>query len=376
MRILHLAGEPEDVGGVLTVIRNLQTASRLWNWTHTVCVQRGYREFRKPSLEYWFSEHVRSDLPNHFLLFVQALKTFFELRSKLRDEHFDILHAHSRGTFLLGLMIASWLRRPVVNTIHAYSRRVTMFRWARRVQHFYTVLLTPNMARYYGLAETHPKVSVVSECCADDLFDRPLVGRRDPSDKRPIRLAGLGNIMRWKSWDLVAQAMARLPPEHRGKLVFSLWGPTPNDPDSQSYAAEVRQLVHRLKLEEQFLFCGVTFSVSDCLKEADWFLLPSTNEPCSVALIEALALGLPALVSASGGNIDIIQPNKTGLLFEPGNADDLAAKLQNIIQFEAELVPPEEVRASVKARSASEVAREYRKVYEAALRMSQMRMAP
>ena len=50
-----------------------------------------------------------------------------------------------------------------------------------------------------------------------------------------------------------------------------------------------------------------THQVADVVAAADWFVLPSTHEPCSVALIEALALGVPVIASASGGNVDIVQ---------------------------------------------------------------------
>ena len=99
------------------------------------------------------------------------------------------------------------------------------------------------------------------------------------------------------------------------------------------------------------------------LREADWFVLPSTNEPCSVALIEALALGVPALVSESGGNVDIIRDGVTGLLFEPESPEDLAAKLRLILYSKVKAAPPMEIRASVRLRSATNVGRQYLALY-------------
>ena len=92
-------------------------------------------------------------------------------------------------------------------------------------------------------------------------------------------------------------------------------------------------------------------------------MLPSTNEACSVALIEGLALGLPALVSASGGSVDIIANGKNGLLFAPENSADLAAKLRSIVAGETVLLHPAEIRETVRSRSASVVASEYEKLY-------------
>lgn len=364
MKILHLSGEPEDFGGVLSVIRNLQTATEHLGWIHVVAVQSQYKELRQPSLQYWRSRRICSDSPNHSTLFFRALWSYFEVKRFLKKESFDIVHVHSRGTFLTGIAIALRLARPVVYTNHGYSTRVKMYRWGAKARKFHTVVLTPNMAKHYRLVPAPPKVNVISECCSDQYFDAPLVKSRSGFNKdNGIKLIGIGNIMRWKNWHLIAEAMSLMEPKDLHRLQFSLWGPTPNDPDSLAYDHELRARITQFKLENHFLLRGMTLSVSDCLREADWFVLPSTNEPCSVALIEALALGLPALVSGSGGNVDIIQDGKTGLLFTPDNATDLASKLRMIAEQSVSIVEPDQIRTSVRHRSASEVAKEYGRLF-------------
>jgi glycosyltransferase involved in cell wall biosynthesis len=80
-------------------------------------------------------------------------------------------------------------------------------------------------------------------------------------------------------------------------------------------------------------------------------------------LIEALALGVPSLVSDSGGNVDIVKPEKTGLFFESENVSDLAGKLRRILRREVDLFPPTAIRDSVRHRSASEIGSQYLKLY-------------
>jgi glycogen(starch) synthase len=99
------------------------------------------------------------------------------------------------------------------------------------------------------------------------------------------------------------------------------------------------------------------------LRETDWFVIPSTNEPCSVALIEALALGKPALVSASGGNVDIVDPGRTGLWFAPDNPQDLSRKLRQLLSPALAMAKPRDIRLSVEARRASHVAGLYQNLY-------------
>jgi glycosyltransferase involved in cell wall biosynthesis len=289
---------------------------------------------------------------------------YFELGALLKREHFDLIHAHTRGTLFVAMGVAKFLQRPVLFTNHSYGSRVRMYQRIAAAVNMHTVLLTPNMSRYYGLPENFPKLSIISDCCADAFFSEPLAGRRPLTPNQVVRLVGVGNIMRWKNWHLLARALNELTEEERQRIEFSLWGPRPSDPDSVRYDRELRHLVASSGIDEQFHFRGMTHSISDRLREADWFILPSTNEPCSVALIEALALGIPALASASGGNVDILCRGKTGLLFEPNNSASLAKNLRLVLAGNHSISSPQEIRESVRPRSASEIASQYAAIYK------------
>ncbi|MBI4325297.1 MAG: glycosyltransferase [Chloroflexi bacterium] len=364
MKILHLLGERVDVGGVLTVIRNLQQATRAYGCRHTVWVNQTFREMRRPSLQYCYSRHMCADVPSHGEILFRALRGLCELRQLLQRERYDLLHGHSRCALLVGLGAARWLGRKFLFTNHTYARRIGLYRWAARQNGCHTVILTPNMARHYRLEVRPPKVNVISACCSDEFLAEGTVARAEsPATRLPLQLIGVGNIVRWKNWHLLLEALMELSEEERRQVQFVHFGLPPDDGDSMRYADELRQFVQTRRLEKQVRFGGLTLAVQESLRRADWFVLPSTNEPCSVALIEALALGLPALVSASGGNLDIIWPGKTGLLFEPGSRMDLAAKLRAILHSSVAVLPPRQVRESVRSRSASAIGLEYYHLY-------------
>ena len=69
--------------------------------------------------------------------------------------------------------------------------------------------------------------------------------------------------------------------------------------------------------------------ISTLMQQAAFLILPSEwYEGFPLVLVEALAHGLPVLASNLGSMVDIIEDGKTGLLFEPGNVEDLATKLK------------------------------------------------
>ncbi|MBM3840571.1 MAG: glycosyltransferase family 4 protein [Verrucomicrobia bacterium] len=371
MKVLHLAGNLEDAGGILSVLRHLQSATKDQGWQHSVYVNRCYVETRQPVLDYRTSRFVCSEMASHWGIFWRAALALIEVRRLLAREPFDIIHAHSRCGFLIAWGLAARSNRRVLFTNHDYARRVRMYQRAAAHPNFCTVFLTPNMARHYALTEQPPKISVISACFSDQYLLEPMSDAAAASGRgASLRLVGAGSLLRWKKWDLLVRALQRLDPSERERIEVSIWGPVVRtDPDSLKYEAELRQLLRSEGLGERILLRGATRSMSEAMRQADWFVLPSTNEPCSVALMEALALGLPALVSASGGNVDIVRDGETGCFFEPGDADDLANKLRSILNWRPKLWSPERIRESVRERSASVVGQKYDELYRRLVRM-------
>ena len=365
MNILHLLGDTADLGGILSVVRCLHEVTASWGDHHVAWVHQGYQETRQPQLTYRYSRWLKGESAQHLEFLLRAAPAWLELLRLLRYEPFDVVHAHSRGAFPVAALLSGLTGRHVVFTNHTYATRTMLYRWAARIPRFHTVVLTPNMARHYQLRAPTPRVSIISECCRDQFFDHlPRVSSNHGGPTAPIRLVGVGNIVRWKKWHVLLDALAILDPEQRSRIRFAHWGQAPSDPDSRAYERELQERIRRAGLAPIVQFHGPTPEVLAKLLDADWFVLPSTNEPCSVALIEALALGLPALVSASGGNVDVIVPEKTGLLFAPDNPADLARQLCRLLLPGLGIVAPAAIRQSVELRRPGTVARQYRELYE------------
>ncbi|BDI28135.1 glycosyl transferase family 1 [Capsulimonas corticalis] len=66
-------------------------------------------------------------------------------------------------------------------------------------------------------------------------------------------------------------------------------------------------------------------------RQADAFVLPTRGDCYSIASMEAMASGLPVIVSRTGGTEDIIREGETGYLIDPGNAAQLAERLDTIL---------------------------------------------
>ncbi len=93
---------------------------------------------------------------------------------------------------------------------------------------------------------------------------------------------------------------------------------------------DLRVFVRAHGLESSVLFIGNVTNVNEYLQASDFFLFPSESEALPLALLEALATGLPTAASKIGGVTDIIEDGKNGRLLP---TRDAAAWAQALTEF-------------------------------------------
>jgi glycogen(starch) synthase len=69
----------------------------------------------------------------------------------------------------------------------------------------------------------------------------------------------------------------------------------------------------------------------DTVHRAGCVVIPSLYEPFGIVALEALAGGAPLVVARTGGLAELIDGTGAGLMFEPGNADELAACIEMVL---------------------------------------------
>jgi len=90
---------------------------------------------------------------------------------------------------------------------------------------------------------------------------------------------------------------------------------------------QLRHQVAVLGLRERVHFIGRVQNVLDFLLTADLFVLPSSTEGMSNALLEAMAAGLPVVATRIPGNVGLINEDENGLLIEKLDVEGLASAI-------------------------------------------------
>lgn len=96
------------------------------------------------------------------------------------------------------------------------------------------------------------------------------------------------------------------------------------------YANQIKRLADDYQLKN-IVFAGFRSDTPEVLAALDIFCFPSHSEAFGIALVEAMAMGIPSVCSNSDGILDIAIDGETSLLFERKSGNDLAEKLEQLI---------------------------------------------
>lgn len=126
----------------------------------------------------------------------------------------------------------------------------------------------------------------------------------------------------------------RLVPEKRIEDLLVSWGTIQNQyPDGKLLiigAGPSERDLRNLQIDRT-IFVGQTENVVEYLQASDIFILPSESEGLSNSMLEAMAVGLPCVVTNVGGALDIIDDQVSGCLFTPGDSAELTRQITDLL---------------------------------------------
>ena len=231
--------------------------------------------------------------------------------------HADILHAHS-GVWYPSSVAATVSRTPLVFTDHGRypdeSRwSLLLQRWCAKVTDEIVAVSAP-LATFLREQLRLPNLPRVVDNGIDVTpFRTRCPGRRaalraewgvDPDD---VVIVMSGRLVEVKNHAGLLEAMAAAG-SARLKAVFVGTGPLEE---------ALRARTEQLGLASRVRFLGYRQDIPDCLKAADVFAMPSDTEGLPIALLEALATGMPLVASAVGAIPEALGAPPAGILIPP-----------------------------------------------------------
>ena len=272
------------------------------------------------------------------------------LRRLLKSRPMDIVHVHSPYVAAFARIVIKTLpqavRPHVVSTEHLpWSGHLRLTRLANTLTFS---LDSAHVAVSSAVRDSIPmtlrhRVEVVVHGIAlkrvqDEASNRERARAELGADPGEILVATVANLTAQKGYPILLAAAERIVA--KGIPVrFVAIGQGPME-------AELRSLHERLGLEASFTFLGFKDNPPSLVAGCDLFVLASFYEGLPVALMEALALGLPVVATDVPGVREALSHGREGLLVPPGRADLLAVAIEALIAD-----PNERARMSKAAKS-------------------------
>lgn len=265
-------------------------------------------------------------------------RMLFRLWASIRRARVDVVHCHNSPMWLTTVLPARLAgARAVMLTEHAshpHLRRPWRIA-ARGLQHC-TALITVNSeqvrtALTNELRLSAEKIRLLPNGIPLDRYRLTI----DVADKRrqlglPETARVVTNVARLvpiKDHATLLAAFAIIHGEDPG-IHLVIVGPGPLEKDLKRKAADLgcAGAVH---------FLGRRQDVPEILAASDLFVLSSRKEGQSLAVLEAMAAGIPVVATATGGTPELIEHGKSGLLVPSGNPAALAQAIRSVMTDQA-----------------------------------------
>ncbi len=266
------------------------------------------------------------------------LTSAMELARRVREHKIEIVHAHVARDYPLAAL-AVWRSRQTkliitrhvlfrLNRVHALT-----FRHVRRV-----IAVSQAVERALIAQKIFParKLTVIPNGIDFHRFDTSLQGfdreafRRRMNIPRGSSLVGtVGEIKRQKGHEEYLRAAAIIAREHKDTHFIIAGADTTS---TGAHRAALDQLVNELGLTKRVHFTGWIDEVAPLMAALDVYVSASHTESFGLAIVEAMAAGLPVVATATEGAREIIEHEETGVIVPPGNPEALASAVLHLLR--------------------------------------------
>ena len=273
------------------------------------------------------------------------LIAIYEIEKIVSQEHYDIVHCHTPIAAACTRMACREARKnrtKVIYTAHgfhfykgAHLKNWLLFYPVEKLCSFWTDVLITINTEDYELAKRVFHVNNIAYIRGVGIdilkFKDTIIVRREKRQAINVPvdcflLFSVGELNINKNHQIVLKALALLQDK---RIHYMIAGKGNQQTDLLVLASE-------LDISNQIHLLGFRKDVAELYKAADVYVLPSIREGLNVSVMEAMASGLPCLISRIRGNVDLIDEGKGGFLFNPFSVNEVAEAIKRITQPDIE----------------------------------------
>lgn len=259
----------------------------------------------------------------------------------VQEHGYQILHAHTPRTLMIGAMAAKRLNCPLVYHVHSPvgrdSSRGIMNRlntWMetfslRRVDRM--VCVSNSLCGYMEqLGHNRKQLRVVANGVTPipDATPRVVINGATKDNAKGVWTIGTMALFRPRKGTEVLLDALKILKDQNVEVKLRAVGPF----ETPEYESEILQHAQRLDIADMIQWTGFQTNVNQQLDLMDVFVLPSLyGEGLPMVVLEAMANAVPVVAAHVEGIPEAVRDGVDGLIFKPADPHDLAEKLASLI---------------------------------------------
>ena len=268
------------------------------------------------------------------------IKSYKTLKKIIDDNKYDIIHCHTPVGAMLTRLAAIGARKrgaKVIYTAHGFHfyKGAPLINWliyypVEKICSYFTDILITITKEDYALAkkkmkakqiEYVPGVGVDTEKFSIIKTDRKEKRKELGIPEGAIMLLSVGELNKNKNHEIVIKALDKID---NTDIYYCIAG-------QGDLKKDLEDLINTTHMKERIQLLGFRKDVQELCEIADVFVFPSHREGLSVALMEAMATGLPIICSNIRGNVDLVEEGKGGILCKSNSVDDFVSGIEKVI---------------------------------------------
>lgn len=327
IKILHIT---QSFGGVQTFIVNILTAVNNENIEFAVACQKSdfSKQIEKTQVKWFPVDFVRE--PNIYRDFI----AFFQLIKVIYKFHPTIIHSHSAKAGYIGRLVAFITKTKVIYTPNAFSflgftgYKKLCFLFMERVARHFTTTLHVVSASERDLAIKLLKYrNDKIELIPNSIRVQQMEIKEYHFKEKNNYVGMIGRLIYQKNPEMFVNVAVEVH-KHMPAVKFVLLGEGYLD----FLKERIRHLIDEKNASEYIKIYrwGDGVNSKEFLKQIDIFILTSRFEGLPFSLLEAMANGIPSVVTNADGNRDVITHGTDGYIVEH---DDIVTMAEHIVKL-------------------------------------------